>query len=314
MSAPSTPAPRVRPDVRAALDAAQPVVALESTLLAHGLPRPGNLEVARRLEAAVRAEGAVPATIAVVGGVPTVGLDDDELARIATQPDLPKLSARDLPIAAAKGCDGATTVAGTAYLAAQAGVRLFATGGVGGVHREARETWDESADLQALSRTPIALVCAGVKSILDVAATLERLETLGVPVVGFRTRRFPGFYLTDSGCDLDWSVESEAEVAAVVQAQLALGMIATGLVIANPIPPERQLDPELHQRVLAEGLAEVQRRGIRGKEVTPFLLGRFHEQTEGESVRVNVDIVLANATLAARIAVALARLRRTFAG
>ncbi len=300
--------PRVGREVREALEAGRPVVALESTLIAHGLPRPQNVSVAREIEAIVRAEGAVPATVGVVEGVPTVGLDAAELVRIASEPNVLKLSVRDLPIAVGRGCDGATTVASTAFLAARAGIRLFATGGLGGVHREARESWDESADLPALSRTPIAVVCAGVKSILDVPATLERLETLGVPVVGFRTRRFPGFYLSDSGQDLDWSVETEEEVARIIRAQVGIGLVDAGLVVANPIAPERQLDPALHARVLEEGLAEMRRRGIHGKETTPFLLGHLHKRTQGESLRVNVEIVRSNAALAARIAVALARL------
>jgi pseudouridine-5'-phosphate glycosidase len=292
---------RIPPEVAAALAAGRPVVALESTLVAHGLPRPENLAVAREVEAIVREEGAVPATVGVIGGVATVGLDDAELERIASSPEVPKLSARDLPLAVAAGSDGATTVASTAVLAARAGIRLFATGGLGGVHREARESWDESADLLTLSRTPVAVVCAGVKSILDVAATLERLETLGVTVVGFRTRRFPGFYLSDSGHPLDWAVDSPEQAAAVIAAQQALGQSAA-LVIANPIPPERQLDPALHDRVLTAGLAELRRQGIHGKEVTPFLRAHCRQATAGASLQVNVEIIRNNARLAARIA------------
>jgi len=304
-----SPFVRVRPEVVAALATGRPVVALESTLIVHGLPRPDNLAVAREVEQLVRDEGAVPATVGLIDGVAVVGLDDAELERLATRPDVPKLSLRDLPPAAAQGSDGATTVASTAHLAARAGIRLFATGGLGGVHREARESWDESADLVTLSRTPIAVVCAGVKSILDVAATLERLETLNVPVVGFRTRRFPGFYLADSGQPLEWSVESEEQAAAVIAAQLGLGLDAGGLVIANPLPADEQLDPALHARVLAEGLAELAPRGIRGKAVTPFLLEHFHRATHGESLRVNVRIIRHNARLAARIARAWAARR-----
>jgi pseudouridylate synthase len=292
-----------------ALATGRPVVALESTLVAHGLPRPDNLAVAREAEAIVRAEGAVPATVGVIGGTAVIGLDADELARIATRPGLPKLSVRDLPIAVATGSDGATTVASTAFLAAGAGIRLFATGGLGGVHREAHENWDESADLLTLSRTPIAVVCSGVKSILDIGATLERLETLNVAVIGFRTKRFPGFYLADSGYALDWSVGTEAEAAAVIAAQPALGLEQSGLVIANPIPAEEQLDPTLHNRVLGEALAECKRRGIRGKAVTPFLLDYFRSGTRDESLRVNVQIIRNNARLAARIARAWAELR-----
>ncbi len=198
----------VRAEVAEALDSGGAVVALESTLISHGLPSPMNLRVAREAERTVRAEGAVPATVAVLDGVAKVGLDDAELEVLAGADNIPKLSARDLAVAAAKRSHGATTVAATAHLAALAGIRLFATGGLGGVHRGARETWDVSADLAALTRTPVAVVCSGVKSILDVPATLEYLETLGVPVVGFRTRSFPGFYLSDSGSPLDWSVET----------------------------------------------------------------------------------------------------------
>ena len=298
---------RVGEEVAEALAAGWPVVALETTLIVHGLPRPDNLVVAAELERIVREEGAVPATIGVVEGVAVIGLSTPEIERLATRDGVAKLSVRDLPIALARGGDGATTVASTALLAARAGITLFATGGLGGVHRAARDSWDESADLVTLSRTPIAVVCAGVKSILDVGATLERLETLNVTVLGFRTDRFPGFYLTDSGYALDWSVDTEDEAAAVIAAQRALGAQPAGLVIANPIPVEQQLDPALHDRVLAAGLAEIGRRGVRGKAVSPFLLDYFQRATAGESLRVNRQIVYNNARLAARIARAWAR-------
>jgi pseudouridine-5'-phosphate glycosidase len=298
---------RVGEEVAEALAAGRPVVALETTLIVHGLPRPDNLVVAGELERIVREEGAVPATIGVVGGVAVVGLSTPEIERLANQDGVAKLSVRDLPIALARGADGATTVASTALLAARAGITLFATGGLGGVHREARDSWDESADLVTLGRTPIAVVCAGVKSILDVGATLERLETLNVTVVGFRTDHFPGFYLTDSGYALDWSVDTEDEAAAVIAAQRALGAQPAGLVVANPIPAAQQLDPALHDRVLAGGLAEIGRRGVRGKAVSPFLLDYFQRATAGESLRVNRQIVYNNARLAARIARAWAR-------
>jgi pseudouridylate synthase len=295
-------------DVREALQQGAPVVALESTLISHGLPHPQNLTVAREAENAVRAEGAVPATIGVVGGVARAGLDGAELELMATAEEIPKLSARDLPVAVAKGSHGATTVAATARLAALAGIRLFATGGLGGVHREARESWDVSADLAALATTPVAVVCSGVKSILDVPATLEYLETLGVPVVGFRTLRFPGFYLSDSGSPLDWSVESAEEAARVIQNLPALGLQDSGLVVANPLAEEEQLDPALHERALRTSLEEMEERGIRGGDVTPFILDRFAAETRGESLLVNRLIILRNARLAARIAVALAAL------
>jgi pseudouridylate synthase len=295
----------IRAEVREALREGAPVVALESTLISHGLPHPQNLEVAREAERTVRSEGAVPATIGVIDGVPKVGLDEVGLEFMATAEGIPKLSARDLPASVATGSHGATTVAATAHLAALAGIRLFATGGLGGVHREARESWDVSADLAALARTPVTVVCSGVKSILDVPATLEYLETLGVPVVGFRTHRFPGFYLTDSGSPLDWMVESEAEVVHLVQAMQSLGLGRSGLVVANPLPEEEQLDPALHDRALRASLEELKRRGVRGKDVTPFLLDRFAKETKGESLRINRLIILNNARLAARIAVAL---------
>jgi pseudouridylate synthase len=298
----------VRDDVREAVEAGRPVVALESTLISHGLPHPDNIEVARESERLVRAEGAVPATVGVISGFPKVGLDDAELELMATADGIEKLSARDLPVAAAKGIYGATTVAATAHLAALAGIKLFATGGLGGVHRGARESWDVSADLAALARTPVAVVCSGVKSILDVPATLEYLETAGVPVVGFRTRQFPGFYLTDSGRPVDWSVEDEGEAARVVLALAGLGLGRSGLVIANPLAEGDQLDPDTHDRALRAGLEEMERRGVRGKDVTPFLLDRFAEETGGESLRVNKKIIEGNARLAARVAVSLAGL------
>ena len=294
-------------DVGEALDRGVPVVALESTLISHGLPHPQNLEVAREAERAVRDEGAVPATIGVVSGVAKVGLDEAEIELMATAEGIPKLSARDLPFAVAKKSHGATTVAATAHLAALAGVRLFATGGLGGVHREASESWDVSADLAALAGTPVAVVCSGVKSILDVPATLECLETLGVPVVGFRTLRFPGFYLSDSGFSLHWSLQSAEEAARTIQSLPALGL-ASGLVVANPLPEDEQLDPALHERALRTSLEELERRGIHGGDVTPFLLDHFAAETEGESLRVNRLIILRNARLAARIAVALSAL------
>ncbi|GHJ09436.1 pseudouridine-5'-phosphate glycosidase [Micromonospora humidisoli] len=298
----------IRPgtEVAEALRDGRPVVALESTIVSHGLPRPDNLRVARQIEQTVRDAGAVPATIGMVGGELVVGLDDAQLTRLATVDGVAKLSVRDLAVAAATGADGATTVAATSAVAAAVGIGVFATGGLGGVHREAAQTFDESADLVTLARTPITVVCAGVKSILDVGATLERLETLGVGVVGYRTRRFPGFYLTDSGFDLDWSVDSPEQVAAVLAAREQHGVHGGGLIVANPLPVDEQLDPALHDRTLTEGLARLGRDGVTGKAVTPFLLAHFHSATEGASLAVNVRIILRNADLAARIAVAAA--------
>jgi pseudouridylate synthase len=291
-----------------ALNDHQPVVALESTIISHGLPRPRNIEVARQIERTVRDHGAVPATIGMIGGRIIVGLDDDQVVRLATVDGVHKLSVRDLAVAAAAGVDGATTVAATAALAAHAGIDLFATGGLGGVHRGAAETYDESADLGALGRTPIMVVCAGVKSILDVGATLERLETLGVTVIGYRTRRFPGFYLTDSGFGLDWSLDAPVEFAEVLRARRAQGVHAGAVVVANPLPAHEQIDPVLHDRLLAEGLAGLARDGVTGKAVTPYLLAHFHEASAGASLEANITIILRNAELAARIAAAHAEL------
>ena len=293
---------RRRPEIAEALAWNRPVVALESTLIAHGLPQPDNLKLAHELEAIVREEGGVPATVGVIRGEPIVGLTDAEIERIATAgSEVPKLSVRDLGPAIARGCDGATTVASTALLASRIGIRVFATGGVGGVHREARETWDESADLMTLSGTPIGVVCAGVKSILDVGATLERLETLNVTVIGYRTRQFPGFFVADSGFGVDWSVDTPKEAAEVIKSQLH----DRAVVIGNPVQPEDQLDPELHWRVLDAGLAAVREQNIRGKAITPFLLDYFRVHTDGVSVQVNLKLIRANARLATQIAAAL---------
>jgi pseudouridylate synthase len=293
-------------EVAQARSAGRPIVALESTIVSHGLPRPDNLRVARDVERAVRDGGAVPATIGMVGGELTIGLSDDQLTRLASADGVAKLSVRDLAIAAAQGVDGATTVAATSAVAAAAGIRVFATGGLGGVHREAAQTYDESADLTTLARTPIAVVCAGVKSILDVGATLERLETLGVAVIGFQTRRFPGFFITDGGFDLDWSVLTPQEAAAVLRARQAQAVHQAGTVFANPLPADQQLDPEVHDRTLADGLARLAREGITGKAVTPYLLAHFHSATHGASLAANVRIILRNAALAAQIAAAAA--------
>jgi pseudouridine-5'-phosphate glycosidase len=294
----------MRDEVSEALRAGDAVVALESTLISHGLPHPDNIELAREVEDLIRAEGATPATIAVIDGAPKIGLSQEELTFLATAEDIPKLSARDLAFAVAKTSPGATTVAATAHLAARAGIKLFATGGLGGVHRGARESWDVSADLAALARTPVAVVCSGAKSILDVPATLEYLETLNVPVAGFQTLRFPGFYLTDSGCPLDWSIADVDEAARIVSALEEIGLNDSGLVIANPIPEEEQLEPTLHDRTLQAAIEALENQKIRGKDVTPFLLDYFHTQTGGESLRINKSIIRRNAVLAARIAVA----------
>ena len=287
--------------VAAALAAGRPVVALESTIISHGLPRPRNLEAAQEFEQILLDAGVTPATIAVLDGVPRIGLDAEGVRRIANE-DIAKASVRDLPILAAAGASGATTVAATAHLAALAGVRVFATGGLGGVHRGAGETFDESADLSTLAVTAVTVVSAGVKSVLDIAATLERLETYSVPVVGYRTRVFPSFWLAESEHTLDWSVDSAAQVAAIMKSQDDLGH-GQGIVVANPIPREQQWDPEEHDRVLIEALAAAKLAGVRGKAVTPFLLGFIVEASGGRSLEVNLDLARNNVRLAAEIAV-----------
>ncbi|MBQ0830404.1 pseudouridine-5'-phosphate glycosidase [Streptomyces tagetis] len=296
----------VSEEVRETVDAHRPVVALESTIIAHGLPRPRNLAVARELEETVRREGAVPATIAVLDGRPHVGLDPAQLERIAYEDGIRKLGHRDLPLAVAAGDSGATTVSATALLAARAGVRVFATGGLGGVHRQWTVTQDESADLGLLARTRVTVVCAGVKSILDVAATLQRLETLGVAVAGYGTDRFPGFYLSDSGHPVDWTLDTPEQVAEVMRAQDALGGARSALVVANPVPEAEQLDPDLHARVLADALRACEREGVTGQAVTPFLLAHLVRHTDGASLSANLAAVRGNVRLAGRVAAAWA--------
>jgi pseudouridylate synthase len=297
---------RVHPEVAGALRRGGPVVALESTLISHGFPAPQNLVVARQIEAAVRDAGAVPATIAVLDGEPHLGLDDAALERIVDPDTTVKASVRDLAVVATLRRTAATTVAATAHLASRSGIVVFATGGLGGVHRGARESWDESADLAALARLPILVVCSGVKSILDVGATLERLETLNVAVIGYRTDRFPGFYLADSGYPVDWRLDNPAQVAETLRARRELGTDGFGMVLANPVPAEHELDRAQHDRILAEGLAELEAAGIRGKQVTPFLLEYFHRETGGASLDANVALVLDNARVAGAVAVAAA--------
>ncbi|MBT2488682.1 pseudouridine-5'-phosphate glycosidase [Streptomyces sp. ISL-96] len=291
-------------EVREALERRRPVVALESTIIAHGLPRPRNLRVAQELEEVVRTVGAVPATIAVLDGRAHIGLDKAQLERVANDDSVRKLGHRDLAPALAAGASGATTVSATAFLAARAGLRVFATGGLGGVHREWTETQDESADLGLLARTRITVVCAGVKSILDVPATLQRLETLGIGVLGYGTGHFPGFYLSSSGEPVDWTVRTPGAVAAVMRAQDVLGGPEAALLVANPVPEAEQLDPALHDRVLAEALEECRTRGISGQGVTPFLLDYLARGTEGASLEANLAAVRGNVRLAAQIATA----------
>ena len=292
------------PEVSKALDAGKPIVALESTIISHGLPRPRNLEAAKEFEEILRSSGVVPATIAILDGVPQIGLDATGIDRIANE-DLYKASVRDIPILAAKKASGATTVAATAHLASLAGIRVFATGGLGGVHRGAIDTFDESADLSTLAVTAITVVSAGVKSVLDIPATLERLETLSVPVIGYNTNKFPAFWLTDSGYTLDWQLDSAAEIAAAMKAQDALGH-GQGIVVANPIPIQKQWDPKEHDRVLAIAFEAAKKAGVTGKAVTPFLLGFIVEESGGKSLEVNLDLARNNVLVAGEIAKAWA--------
>ncbi|NUR08498.1 MAG: pseudouridine-5'-phosphate glycosidase [Nocardioidaceae bacterium] len=303
MDASARPPLVVADEVSDAIASGRGVVALESTIISHGLPTETAAATARQIEDAVRAGGAVPATIAVLDGSVRVGLDDDALQRVAEEPDVVKSSLRDLGPVLARKLTGATTVAATAYLADRAGIRLFATGGLGGVHRDADRTWDESADLAALAAVPVTVVCAGVKSILDVPATLERLETLSVAVLGFGTDGFPGFYVRDSGCPVPWRVDEPAEVARIARCREGVGL-RQGMVVAQPVPADDEMDRALHDRTLYEGLAAAESAGVRGKDVTPFLLAWFHENTGGASLRANVSLVLQNAGLAARVAAA----------
>jgi pseudouridine-5'-phosphate glycosidase len=290
------------PEVAAALASNSPIVALESTIISHGLPRPSNLNVAREVEAIVRAHGATPATIAILDGVVHIGLTDEQLVAIANRDDISKASSRDLAVLVASKKSAATTVAATAHLAAQAGIKVFATGGLGGVHRGANESFDESADLTALSTLDIIVVCAGVKSILDVGATLERLETLAIGLVGYKTTAFPGFYLTDSGFTIEHRVDSAADIAAVVKARASVGTNGAALLVANPVLKE--MNRAKHDQILATGLAKAEAAHITGKDVTPFLLEHFHTTSQGESLSVNIEIIKSNSALAADIAVA----------
>jgi pseudouridine-5'-phosphate glycosidase len=290
-------------EVSEAIAAGKPIVALESTIISHGLPRPSNLEVAQECERIIRQRGAVPATIAVLDGVIHIGLEANELEAIANRDDIYKASSRDLAIIVALGKSAATTVAATAHIAAFAGIKVFATGGLGGVHRGANETFDESADLTALSQLDMTVVCAGVKSILDVHATLERLETLAIGVVGYKTNRFPGFYLTDSGFEIEHRVDSAEEIAAIIRARKAVQTSNHALIVTNPV--EKEMLKSRHDEILASGLANAAREGIEGKYVTPFLLEHFHTASEGESLAINTEIIKSNCALAADIAVAL---------
>ena len=289
--------------VARALKDKSPVVALESTIITHGLPRPKNLEVALEVEQIVTDAGATPATIAIIDGQIHIGLESDQLKQIANDENILKASIRDLAIISTQKKSAATTVAATSHIANMAGISLFATGGLGGVHREAWQSWDESADLLALANTPILIVCSGAKSILDVSATLERLETLSVPILGYKTNKFPGFYLTDSGFDLEHRADTPQDIAQIWRARSDVATNNSALIVANPVG--NQMDKALHDQILFDGLAKAKTAGIIGKAVTPFLLEYFHSNSKGESLRVNVEIIKANAALAAQIALAL---------
>jgi len=289
-------------EVKRAIANNSPIVALESTIISHGLPRPKNLEVAIEVEAIVRANGATPATIAMIDGEIHIGLEPIELERIANDANVAKASTRDLAIFSANKKSAATTVAATSHIAHVAGISYFATGGLGGVHRDARDTWDESADLAALANTPITVVCAGVKSILDVSATLERLETLGIAIVGYKTDRFPGFYLIDSGFPLEHKVNSITEIVEILKKRNQFETDRSALIVANPVGTE--MNRSLHDQLLKSGLEKAATNNITGKAVTPFLLEYFHSESNGESLNVNIEIIKSNAKLAAQIALA----------
>jgi pseudouridine-5'-phosphate glycosidase len=294
----------VSAEVTDALAVGRPVLALESTIFTHGLPRPRNLEVALDAEERVRDLGVVPATIGVIDGVPTVGLSPAQIERLSTTDAVVKASLRDLPVATAKGLHAGTTVAATAYLAHRAGIRVFSTGGLGGVHRGAQQTFDESADLGTLATLPLVVVSAGVKSILDIPLTLERLETLNLAVVGYRTTDYPGFYIADSGHDIEYSVDSPDEIARIARIRDGLGIHST-LLVANPVGQDVQLDPDLHDDVLARALAAADAAGVAGHDTTPFLLDFMQRETQGRSLDVNVEVYRGNVTLGARISAAL---------
>jgi len=295
----------VAEEVAVALRDGEAVVALESTIISHGMPQPQNIETALRVERTVRENGAVPATIAILGGRLKAGLTADEIHYLGEQGQaLAKTSRRDIALVVSRGKDGATTVAASMIIAAMAGIRVFATGGIGGVHRGVTETMDVSADLDELARTDVAVVCAGVKSVLDIGRTLEYLETKGVPVVGFRTDSLPAFYTVSSGFPVDYRVDTAAEVAAALNVKRATGL-SGGMVVANPIPVEHALDDDEISVVIDEAIREMGRLGITGKDTTPFLLARIAERTDGRSLAANIELVVNNARLAAEIATAL---------
>ncbi|MGB6370562.1 MAG: pseudouridine-5'-phosphate glycosidase [Atribacterota bacterium] len=288
-------------EVKEALEEGRPVVALESTIIAHGMPYPENLEVAREVEKIIREYGVVPATIAIIEGKIKIGLTKGELEFMATSKDILKASRRDLAVIAAKGLNGATTVAATMVVAERAGIKVFATGGIGGVHRGAEKTFDISADLQELARTPVAVVCSGAKAILDLPLTKEYLETMGVPILGFRTDEFPAFYCRESGLKVDYVVNDEKEAAGIIRAMQDLGL-GGGIIIANPVPEEFALSMEYMNEMIEQAVRAAEKEGIKGKKLTPYLLNKIRELTGGKSLKANIELVKNNARVAAKIA------------
>ncbi|MGF7058854.1 pseudouridine-5'-phosphate glycosidase [Brassicibacter mesophilus] len=297
----------IKQEVQDALKEGRPVVALESTIISHGMPYPKNIETAKQVEMIIRENGAVPATIAIIDGKLKVGLTEDELEYLGKGTDVVKTSRRDIPFIIAKRLSGATTVASTMIIAELAGIKVFATGGIGGVHRNAQETFDISADLQELASTSVAVVCAGAKSILDIGLTLEYLETYGVPVVGFKTEDFPAFYTRKSGYKVDYTVDSEHELAKAIKAKWDLNLEG-GIVIGNPIPQEYEMDYEIINKAINDALAEAEAKEIKGKESTPFLLSKVKSITQGKSLESNIQLVYNNAKVAARLAVEISKL------
>ncbi len=298
---------KISEEVRYALEHGKPVVALESTIISHGMPYPDNVKTALTVEKTVRENGAVPATIAIIKGVPTVGLSEEEIEHLGKEgTKVVKVSRRDIPVVIAKKLDGATTVASTMIFAEMAGIKVFATGGIGGVHRGATETMDISADLEELHQTNVTVVCAGAKSILDLGLTLEYLETKGVPVLGYKTDELPAFFTRKSGFKVDYRMDSPEEIAAAVKAKDALGL-SGGMLVANPVPEEYSMDPDKIEAVISEAVEEAKALGIAGKKVTPFLLEKIRNVTGGDSLFTNVKLVLNNAALAAKIAVELTK-------
>ena len=301
----------IHPDVREALENDRPVVALESTIICHGMPYPRNVETAKQVEAVVREHGATPATIAILEGRLKVGVDEAQIEYLGRNgQEITKSSRRDIPFVVSRGENGATTVASTMIIAALAGIRVMATGGIGGVHRGGQHTMDISADLEELSRTNIAVVCAGIKSVLDIGRTLEYLETIGVPVVGYQTDTVPAFYARSSGFPVDYRVDDTSVAATALQAKYDLG-IDGAILVTNPVPEEHAMAPEEIDGIIDEAIAEMNERGITGKETTPFLLARIAERTEGRSLNANIELVLNNARLAAQIAVDYSQLTTT---